>query len=342
MPRGEFELIEAFRARLPLPGWRIEVGSGDDAAIVRGGGTRSVVSVDTTVDGTHARLDLGDPLEAAQAFGWRAMTTALSDLAACGAAPGEAYVALTLPREAPDEVLLALGDGLGDAARAFGVDVVGGDVTSGPVVVASVTVVGWLADEARALLRSAAQPGDLIGLTGPIGRAGAGLALELGQARAGCLATGPAPDLARAAALEAELRGAHRRPQPRTDVGARLREAGANAAIDLSDGLLADAGHVARASGVVLEFQAGAVPIGDGVAQVAAELGAPAALAFAMAAGEDFELLVTVPAAHRAAAEAAGIVAWVGEVRAPWVGEPCRVLGLPEPFGGRAGHDHRA
>ncbi len=233
MPRGEFELIDAFRARLPLPGWRVEVGSGDDAAVVRAGGARSVVSVDTTVDGTHARLDLGDPLEAARAFGWRSVTTALSDLAACGAAPGEAYVALTVPRATPDAVLLALGDGLGEAARAFGVDVVGGDVTSGRHVVASVTVVGWLQESEQPLVRSGAEPGDLVGVTGALGLAGAGLALELSQARDGCVE----PE------ASAALREAHRRPLPRTDVGARLREAGASAAIDLSDGLLADAAH---------------------------------------------------------------------------------------------------
>lgn len=332
MPRGEFELIEAFRARLPLPGWRVEVGSGDDAAVVRAGGALSVVSVDATVDGTHARLDLGDPLEAAASFGWRSVTTALSDLAACGAAPGEAYVALTVPSDTPDEVLLALGDGLGEAARAFGVDVVGGDVARGPVVIASVTVVGWLQDGARALVRGGAQPGDLIGLTGPVGLAGAGLALELSLVRDGCVA----PEVSTA------LRQAHRRPTPRTDVGARLREAGASAAIDLSDGLLADASHVARASGVVLELDAAAVPVGDGVAEVAAELGSPSTLAFAEGSGEDFELLVTVPPAHRAAAQEAGVVAWIGVVRPPATGEPARVLGLPDPFGGRAGHDHRA
>jgi thiamine-monophosphate kinase len=332
MSRGEFELIDAFRARLPLAGPRVEVGSGDDAAVVRAGGTRSVVSVDTTVDGTHARLDLGDPLEAAAAFGWRALTTALSDLAACGAPPGEAYIALTAPRDTPDDVLLALADGLAAAARAYRVDIVGGDVTTGPAVIVSATVIGWLADDESPLTRAAAQPGDLLGVTGPIGGAGAGLALELGHANAAAV------DGSTAAAL----RAAHRRPIPRAEAGPALRAAGAHAAIDLSDGLLADAAHVARASRLVLELDPAAVPLAPGVAEVAADLGATDPLAFAEAAGEDYELLVAVAREQRAEAEAAGITAWIGTVRAPAAGEAPGVTGLPAPHGGRTGHDHRA
>lgn len=340
MARTEFELIDAFRARLPLPGWRVEVGSGDDAAVVRSGGARTVVSVDTTVDGTHARLDLGDPLQAARAFGWRSLTTALSDLAACGAAAGEAYVALTAPRDVADEVLLALADGLGDAAREYGVDVVGGDVTSGPAVIVSATVVGWLAEDEAPLTRGGAQPGDLIGLTGPIGAAGAGLALELGRARDGCVD----------AAVSAALRRAYREPVPRLQAGTALRTAGASAAIDLSDGLLADAGHVAARSGVTLVLEPEAVPLAPGVADVAADLAAlaraaagadaPSPLAFAQSAGEDFELLVAVPPERREAAEAAGVVAWIGRAVSPAPGAAPRVLGLPAVD--RSGHDHRA
>ncbi|MEH3053312.1 MAG: thiamine-phosphate kinase [Patulibacter minatonensis] len=332
MARNEFELIAAFRERLPAPGWRVEVGSGDDAAVVRAGGARQLVSVDTTVDGTHARLDLGDPIDAARAFGWRAITTAASDLAACGAPTGEAYVALTAPKDLPDDVLLAIADGLGDAARELGLDVIGGDVTSGPTVIISTTVVGWLGEHEPPLTRSGARPGDLVGLTGPIGAAGAGLALTLAQVGADAVDD----------ATSRRLREAHLRPWARTDIGRPLRDAGATAAIDLSDGLLADAGHIARASGVVLDFDPAAVPIADGVADVAALLGAPSALVFAQAAGEDFELLVTVPLDHALVAEELGIAHWVGIVRAPEGEEQPGVVGLPAPADGRAGHDHRS
>ncbi len=121
-----------------------------------------MVSVDTTVDGTHARLDLGDPLAAAEAFGWRALTTALSDPPRAGLRPARRTSHSPPPATSPTPPLLALADGLGDAARTYGTDVVGGDVTSGPVVVVSVTVVGWLAEDEAPLTRAGARPGDLI------------------------------------------------------------------------------------------------------------------------------------------------------------------------------------
>lgn len=365
MPRrSEFALIAAFRERLPPPHRGVLIGSGDDAAVVRAAGSTSVVSVDTTVDGVHARLDLGEPGQAARDFGWRALTTALSDLAACGVglpsierqppdqdlgdeestpsfvwaippdtpqAPGvEAYVAVTLPRELDDDSILAIADGMAEAARTFGVSVVGGDVTSGPVAVISTTVVGWLDDPP--LTRSHARPTNLVGLTGPIGAAGAGLALVRGDARA----SAKLDDAATTA-----LRTAYLRPVPQMSIGAALRQVGATAAIDLSDGLLADALHVAEASGMILRLNPSAIPLAAGVADVARALGQDPLL-FAQSAGEDFVLLVTVPVARRIAAEEAGVVAWIGEVIAPLPDELPAVAGLPTDPTGRAGHDHRA
>jgi thiamine-monophosphate kinase len=341
--RTEFDLIAALRAVLPPAHARVVVGSGDDAAVVRAGGELSVVSVDTTVDGVHARLDLCDPGQAAQDFGWRALTTALSDLAACGAPAGEAYVALTAPRDAPDELLLDIARGIGAAAAEFGVSVIGGDVSQGPAVIASVTVVGWI--DGPPLTRAGAQPGDLVGLTGPLGAAGAGLALTLGEVDDAVVAGGsgqPAGEVAaRPSEIAAALRQAHLRPWPQMAAGQRLRAVGATAAIDLSDGLVADAGHVAQMSGVRLALDAAAVPLAPGVDRVAIQLGQNP-LMFAQSAGEDFQLLVTVPAALRVQAEAAGVTAWIGRVEGagPEPGaEP--VTGLPTDATGRAGHDHR-
>lgn len=329
MGLSEFDLIAAFRERLPGPGPQVAVGSGDDAAVVRGGGSHSVVSVDTTVDGVHARLELGDRIELASAFGWRALTTALSDLAAMGVDPAagiQVYVALTLPRALPDDVVLAIADGLGDAARAYGASVVGGDVTAGPVVTASVTVIGWADSPASVLTRAGARPGDLVGLTGPIGASGAGLAVLLGDVDGEAL---PSLDAAR-------LRDAYLRPRPSLKVGTALRSAGATAALDLSDGLLQDAGHLARASGVTVQLDPGTFPVAPGVDVVAMQLGEDPGW-FAASAGEDYVLLVTVPPGLRAAAEAAGVVAWVGDVRA---GEPV-VDVIGDMVFERGGHDHR-
>lgn len=317
---GEFDLIAALQAQLPITGARIVLGSGDDAAVVRAGGDRSVISVDTTVDGVHARLDLGDRAAAAAAFGWRALTTALSDLAAMGAPAGEAYVALGAPSATAAQLVPQVARGLGEAAREFGVTIAGGDLTASPTVFASVTVVGWLAAGQRPLTRAGARPGDLLGLSGPIGGAGGGLLLQqLGEADA----SGNA------------LLASHLRPQPQLAAGVALRQAGASAAIDLSDGLLADAGHLARASGVALRFDPAAIPIAEGLSELLAEARpSEPPLAFAQRAGEDFALLVAVPPEHRAGAEAAGVAAWVGQVDA---GAPA-VHGLPATP--TAGHDH--
>lgn len=356
---GEFDLIAALRATLPVDGERVVLGSGDDAAVIRAGGDRSVVSIDTTVDGVHARLDLGDPAQAARAFGWRALTTALSDLAAMGVSGGEAYVALGAPPDRAAVLVPLIGEGLGAAAREAGVVIAGGDLTGSPVTFAAVTVVGWLEAGQQPLVRSGARPGDLLGLTGPIGGAGGGLRLVLrggaaeGDADRGDRAGGDADrDEGQLGgdgggdgdgSPAASLRARHLRPVARLAAGVALREAGASAAIDLSDGLLADAGHVAHASGVELAFDAAAVPLADGLGELLGA-GIDAAgqrrsdqvnvLAFAQSAGEDFELLVAVPPARRGAAEAAGVTAWVGEVRA---GAPA-VTGLPAS--GRGGHDH--
>lgn len=350
MPRSEFDLIAALREQLPDAGDRVVVGSGDDAAVVRSAGTHSVVSVDTTVDGVHARLDLGDPVDAARSFGWRALTTALSDLAAMGvgdaAGSTEAYVALTLPADLTDDRAVALATGLGEAARAYGTSVVGGDVTSGPVVIASVTVVGWTEDaDANAdltadadadrtppavLTRSGARPGDLIGLTGALGGAAAGLALLTGAAEPSALA----------GVHEAErLVARHLRPVPHLDQGAALRRAGATSAIDVSDGLLQDAGHVAVASGAALRISLEALPLQPGVGAVAEQVGAETTR-FAATGGEDFVLLVTVPPEHREAAERAGVTAWIGEVAA---GAPrVEVDGTPvDDLTSPGGFDHR-
>lgn len=302
---GEFELLARLLERLPPPGDRVLVGSGDDAAVTLPGGV-TATSVDAVVDGVHFRREQASLAE----IGHKALATALSDLAAMGAEPGEAYVVLGVPPDLDEDGCLELVDGLAALARRTGTSLAGGDVTRAPVLTLAVTVVGHAADAAELVGRDGARPGDALVLSGELGAAAAGLLLL------------ERPQLG--ASLSAETAVALRRrqllPEPRLAAGRALAGAGATAMIDLSDGLGADAGHLAGQSGVALRIDAANLPLARGVAEVGAAARREP-LRLATAGGEDYELLAALPAERLAETATAAAVAettltQVGEVLA--------------------------
>lgn len=288
---GEFELLARMRERLPRTGTRLRLGSGDDAAIsVPGGATAT--SVDALVEGVHFRREQAS----LEQIGHKALATALSDLAAMGAEPGEAYVVLGVPADLDEEDCLRLLDGLTELAAAAGVSLAGGDLTRAPVLTLTTTVVGHAADPEQLVTRSGGRPGDVLVLTGELGAAAAGLLL-LEDASGGDVPRVSGPYGYSTRGTSRALVARQLEPRPRLEAGRALAAAGATAMIDLSDGLGGDAGHLAAASGVGLRIDASALPLAAGVADVAAAAGLDP-LQLAVSGGEDYELLAALPAAR--------------------------------------------
>jgi thiamine-monophosphate kinase len=284
---GEFELIArlvesveaARRERSASWGPQVHLGSGDDAAITVPPGA-TATSVDALVEGVHFRRDTA-PLAS---VGRKALATALSDLAAMGAVPGEAYVQLGVPDDLDEAGCAELAGGLAATAADHSVAVLGGDVTRAPSLTLALTVVGHAASPGELVTRAGAHPGDVLAVTGELGGAAAGLLLLERPKLAGGL-KGEVVERLRARQLE---------PEPRLEAGRALATCGATAMIDLSDGLGGDARHLAEASRVQLVAELARVPLQEGVAAVAEAAGIDL-YELAVGRGEDYELLVTLP-----------------------------------------------
>ncbi len=304
---GEFGLIDRVTARLSY-GSTVLLGPGDDAAVVAAPDARVVASTDVLVEGRHFRRDWSGARE----IGHRAAAANLADVAAMGARPTALLVALCMPGELPTGWAEELADGLAAEAASVGASVVGGDMSGSPTLTVAVTALGDL--EGRSpVTRAGASPGDVVALAGRTGYAAAGLTV-----------------LSRGFRTPRLLVEAYRRPEVPYAAGPEAARAGATAMIDVSDGLLADLGHVARASGVAVDVRREAFEVPPQMRDAAQALGVDP-YTWLLAGGEDHALAATFP---RAAALPAG---WrpIGEVTA---GSGVTVDG--RPWEGVTGWDH--
>lgn len=279
MPKSEFELIAELFA--PLAG-KGALGLTDDVALIAPRAGRELVA---TTDAIVAGVDFF-PNEAADVVARRALRVNLSDLAAKGAEPFGYLLTLSLPKPVREGWLRRFASGLAADQKAFGVSLLGGDMSStpGPLSV-SVAAFGWV-PKGRAILRRGAGPGDLVFVTGTIGDSGAGLRALKAKKR------------------EAALIARYRVPEPRVALGLRLRRI-ASAALDVSDGLLADLGHIADVSNVHVAVIADRVPLSQALRRFDGDV------VRAVTAGDDYEIAFTAPRGKRtqvmAAAKAAGV-----------------------------------
>ena len=253
------------------------LGPGDDAAVVAAPDGRVVISTDLLVAGRHFRPEWSTAAD----VGWRAAMANLADIAAMGARPTAVVVGLVLPGSTPVSWVTDLATGLAEACAPHGVGVVGGDLSGGDQIMVSVSVLGDL-DGWAPVRRAGARPGDVVGHAGVLGHSAAGLAALVGGIG----------DHETAIPLVMS----HHRPEPPITAGTAAARQGATAMLDVSDGLLRDAGRMARASGVVLDLDSGALATDlAAVGPVARLLGADPWV-WLLSGGEDHGLLATFPA----------------------------------------------
>ena len=342
---GEFGLIGRMAAAaasaapaVTLPGNYVVLGTGDDAAVLRAPDGKVVATTDLLVEGRHFRREWSG----AGDVGHKAAARSLADVAAMGAVPAALLVAFAAPPQLPVSWAEEFAAGLATECARGGAAVVGGDVAQADSITIAATALGDL--EGRSPVpRAGARPGDVVAVAGALGHSAAGLAL-----------------LGRGLTVPAQLLAAHRRPRPPYEAGPAAARRGATAMIDVSDGLLADLGHIAAASNVVIDLASDLLPASRPLSE-AAELFKTAAAAAALqppqavradgdvqvpgsawprdwilTGGEDHALAATFPPGVGPPA------GWsvIGQVRAPGEGTPRGVLVDGERPSGRTGWEH--
>ena len=268
---GEVALIAAITARLGTTD-SVLLGPGDDAAMLAAPDGRVVATIDLLVEGRHFKRDWSGAAD----VGVRAAAANLADIAAMGAVPTALLVGLSVPAELPAQWVLELADGLGQEAARAGAAVAGGDLVRGEVVTIAVTALGTL-EGREPVTRAGARPGDLVAVAGRLGWAAGGLAV-----------------LSRGFRSPRALVEAYRRPVPPYDEGPRAAVLGATAMVDVSDGLVSDLGHLARASAVSVRLDSEAFHVPTEFRDTARALAADP-LQWLLAGGEDHALAATFP-----------------------------------------------
>lgn len=271
---GEFELIDLISRGLSPAGATVaesvEIGPGDDGAVLRLAGDRAVLSTDVLVEGLHFRRDWSTGIQ----VGRKAVAVNVADIEAMGARPVGMLLGFSAPPDVPVTWLRFLVQGIAEECSAAGVWAVGGDVTRASQICLAVTVVGDL-DGRPAVRRSGARVGDVVAVLGQLGWAAAGWSV-----------------LRRGFGSPRAVVNAHKVPNPPYGQGRVAAASGASAMIDVSDGLLADLGHVAKASNVAIDVLTDALDIAEPVAAVAAATG-DSPLSFVLTGGEDHALAAT-------------------------------------------------
>lgn len=306
---GEFGLIDLVSTAAGAP--HVLIGPGDDAALVTASGQGVLASIDVAVEGRHFRRDWSSAAD----VGHKVAAANLADIAAMGGTARSLLVGFSAPGDLPVAWAVELVGGLVQEAARVGAVVVGGDVTAAEQVVISVSALGD--PGVRVVRRSGARPGDVIAVAGRLGWAAAGYAV-----------------LARGFRSPRALVDAHRRPNPPYDAGPQAAAAGATALIDVSDGLLADLGHVASASAVRCDLMRSALEVAEPLQAVGAALGVDPER-FVLTGGDDHALLgcfpsATVPEGWRV----------IGSVHEASEEDPPGVTVDGQVLAGASGHQH--